>query len=166
MDHKDDEEVGEEAEAQAEALGWPGHYCLDCIRKFASRQDGIYKMMGLKALTQIAWKDPEAMTILIEITKNTRSGANAMVRSVSSGLVHADCGNQSDMDAWNARALPFLGRIQSALASANWHLRPLAAILLNCPRLRDDLKQSLQDYLRRVPEPSLHGTPMPETRIY
>jgi hypothetical protein len=164
--HQDDDDIVREASFQVDVLGWPQHYCLACMRRFASREDLAYKMMGVTALTWIAWKDPEAMAILFEITKNTHQELGIMVRSVSSQLQHIDCGNQYEMDDWNKRALPFIGRMENALDGANWHLRPLAAVLLNCPYLDEGLQRALQDYLDRVPEPLYRPSPTPDTHVF
>lgn len=155
-----DEELAEEASVQAGALGWPVKYCLSCLRQFAARQDNVYKIMGIKALGEIAWHDPEAMLALLEIAKEAHNPdpVYGMVRATAAALEHIGCPLPDDMERWNQAALPWMGRMQAAFTTTRHSLRDLAQVLVDCPDVRDDLKRAAQDYLDSLP-PSLNGVP-------
>ena len=147
----DKEDISEEAGDRLEEMGWPKKYCLPCIRKFAARQDNVYKMMGISALVDIAWTDPEVMLLLLQISQGSKPEINAMVRAAAATLSRETCTMQDDMEAWNLKALPFLGPMQEVFATADWRVRPMAEAMLKCPRLRDDLKTAAQAFLERNP---------------
>ncbi len=153
-------DLAQEADVQARGLGWPERYCLSCLRKFASRQDKIYKLMGLSALAKIVWRDPEAMLALVEISKNTRAEVNTMARGIASEVGHTACGGLRAMTEWNKKLEPLMGRMQTAFGSGDWRLRPLAEAMLKCGYLAPDLQTMLRAFIAKRPRPE--GLPTPE----
>lgn len=137
-------DLAQEADIQARALGWPAKYCLSCLRKFAARQDKVYKLMGLSALAGIVWRDPEAMLALVEISQAARGQVSNMARGVALKVEHGACGSQREMEAWNERMEPLMARMRTAFGSGDWRLKPLAKALLRCQMLRADLRQLAQ----------------------
>src|SRR5665213_3190709 len=111
----DDPDLATMAQAQATALGWPGTYCLPCVRRLAAREDLIFKMMALSMLVKLAWQNPAAMAILLEVNRNHTAGNGAMVHKYASLLGELSCGTDPDMELWNSHAGHFLGRMIESL---------------------------------------------------
>ncbi len=69
MAHGDDADLAAAAKAQARSLGWPKAYNLEGVHRLAVREDNVFRMMALDMLVRLAWRDPEAMTLLLEVSR-------------------------------------------------------------------------------------------------
>ena len=161
-----DEDVAPVAGQILGQLGWPDNYCIHCLRAFASREDNIYKLMGIRALSALAWKDPEALLSLMEISSHAKEPVRSMVRAEGLALESRGCPADLLVDDWNRRAALFLGRFNAVLNSNRKDLRPFADLIVHCDGLDTNLQGWSQAYLNRVPV-SIHlssgtePTPMP-----
>jgi hypothetical protein len=155
-----DEELAAAAKAQATALGWPGSYCLPCVRKLARREDSIYRMMAIAFLNRLAWSDPGAMTILLEVNRDHARGQGPAIRAYAQALARRYCGSDLEMTDWNKRAVPLRPRMLNALAGGGLRMRPMALALLTCKKVDPmilDAAQAVVDATANAP-----ATPVPQ----
>jgi hypothetical protein len=132
MAHGDDPDLAPAAQAQARSLGWPKTYDLECVHRLAMREDNVFRMMALDMLVRLAWRDPEAMTLLLEVSRNHARGTGVMIRAFASSLREVECPDGPQMDRWNSRMVPFRQRMLNALHDGGVKMRPMAEALVRC----------------------------------
>jgi hypothetical protein len=118
----------------------------------AAREDALYKMMALSMLSKLAWDDPGAMTILLEVNRNHSHGTGTMIRAFASLVRERSCGSQLEMDAWNSRAVHLRERMINALHEGGPKMRPIAEALLTCPLLDPMIAAEAQAVLDSTPK--------------
>lgn len=159
MADNDDPDLAAAARSQAAALGWPKTYCLYCVRRLAVRQDGVYKLMGLTLLAKLAWEDPAAMMVLLEINRNHVRGNGSMIRAFAAVVKARPCRSDLEMQDWNNRAVRWRPRMVNALHNGGSRMRPIAEALLSCNKVDPILAVEAQAVLDAAPVPTVGPDP-------
>jgi hypothetical protein len=159
MAHGDDPDLSAAARAQAHALGWPKTYDLECVHRLAIREDNVFRMMALDMLVRLAWRDPEAMTLLLEVSRNHARGTGVMIRAFASSLREVECPIQPQMDDWNARMVPFRQRMLNALHDGGAKMRPMAEALVRCGNSDPEVVAEAQALLDSTTQPESAAVP-------
>jgi hypothetical protein len=159
MAHGDDPELAAAARSQAHSLGWPKTYDLECVHRLAMREDSVFRMMALDMLVRLAWRDPEAMTLLLEVSRTHARGTGVMIRAFASSLREVECPMEADMDDWNARMVPFRQRMINALHDGGSKMRPMAEALQRCPGVDPEVAAEAQALLESSVQPESAAVP-------
>jgi len=162
MAHGDDPDLAGPAQAQAQALGWPKTYDLECVHRLAKREDNVFRMMALDMLVRLAWRDPEAMTLLLEVSRTHAQGTGVMIRAFASSLRETECPSQAEMDDWNTRLAPFRQRMLNALHDGGRTMRPAAEALVRCANADPVVVAEAQALLDSTTQPESAAVPEKE----
>ncbi|HXB97979.1 MAG TPA: hypothetical protein VNZ54_07995 [bacterium] len=168
MAHGDDPDLVAAAKLQAQALGWPKTYNLEAVHRLAVREDNVFRMMALDMLVRLAWRDPEAMALLLEVNRTHAHGTGVMIRAFASSLREVECPTDPEMDDWNTRMVPFRQRMLNALHDGGAKMRPMAEALLRCAQVDPEVAAEAQALLDSTaaaelgqPAPSPAPSPVP-----
>lgn len=134
-------------------LKWPQVIDLRGARAFAARQDVTYKMMAVKALSQVAEREPEALLLMMQLCHGRYGAVADFAEAQGKVLLRQPCRTQAEADAWAVKAGPFLAPFQSELNRVSRRGRPYLELLNHCGPWEPTLGPAAQAALERLPKP-------------